>query len=150
MVSRLLNTFGSWGAFAAAAVWLTGFLAAHLWPSEWWMSVNRVLVFDSPAGADVAMEVDRTIHRDFTADWSVLVRRYHEGSWVIACAARGTSDYRPDAVLPDPLTLDWWTNGECPSLSQHGRYFISTIWTIRGNMLPDKTIQTASNVFTVE
>jgi hypothetical protein len=124
-------------------------ITISLWPASWWLDVDRVAVFDSVSGADVIMEVDRTIHRDFVADWSVVVRSHDSGGWKVWCTARGTSDYRPDAALPDPLTLEWWTDGKC-TRPPPGQYLISTIWTVRGRGgLPDKLVQSLSNIFTV-
>jgi hypothetical protein len=122
----------------------------HLWPASYWFEPRRVAVFDAPTGVDVVMEVDRVIHRQFIADWSAIVRRWEDGAWTVECVGRGKSDYHPESTLPDPLTLRWWTDGACPSL-RPGRYFVSTIWTIRGGYtLPDKVVAVASNVFTVE
>ena len=149
MAGRVMRFLSGWGAFVVAAVWLAWLAVVSLWPGSWWFDVRRVVVFDAPAGVEILMEVDRVIHREFIADWSAVVRRWEDGGWTVACAGRGKSNYRPDAVLPDPLTLSWWTDGACPTLPT-GRYFVSTIWTIRGGGLPDKVVQVASNVFTVE
>ena len=139
----------SWAAFWISGVFLAAFVFAHSWPASWWLDVRRVLVFDAVANAEIIMDVDRTIHRSFVGDWSVVVREYVSGRWVVVCTARGTSNYTPEAALPDPLTLDWWTDGACPRLGA-GTYFVSTIWTVRGQWgLPDKVIQSASNVFEV-
>jgi hypothetical protein len=148
-VAGLRRFFSSNLLFVLSLLWVPLFLLVHFWPDRYWLEVRRVHVFDAPPGAEVILDVDRAIHRSFTAEWSVLVRRWQDGGWVIVCTGRGKSDYRPDALLPDPLTLRWWTDEACPTLDA-GRYFISTIWTIRGGAMPDKVIQTASNVFTVE
>ena len=153
MVRRLIRWADHRWVFPVAAAWLVVYFIGRgtifLWPSSFWLDVRRVAVFDSIAGAEIIMEVDREIHRNFIADWSVNVRRWVGGHWTLICTARGTSDYRPEAALPDPLTLSWWTDGQCASMRE-GRYLVSTIWTIRGaGGLPNKTIQTASNVFTV-
>lgn len=149
MARRLIQMMHSWALFWLAVGYLTFRVTAAAWPSSWWLDVDRVAVFDSIAGADVILEVDRTIHRSFVADWSVVVRSYEEGAWTVWCTARGTSDYRPDAALPDPLTLSWWTDGECTT-PPPGRYLISTIWTVRGRGgLPDKLVQSVSNIFDV-
>ena len=150
MAQRVVRFLSGWGAFLVAAVWLAWLGLVHFWPAAFWFDVRRVVVFDAPAGAEVLMEVDRVIHRDFIADWSAIVRRWQDGAWVVECVGRGKMNYSPGSALPDPVTLRWWTDGACRTL-EPGRYFISTIWTIRGNYsLPDKVVQSASNVFTVE
>lgn len=134
--------------FLLALAWLTGWGVSHAWPSSWWLTVRHVIAFDGPATAPVVMDVNRTIQRAFIADWSVLIRRWNGARWVVYCAANGGGEYRPDADLPDPVTLDWWTNGQCTTPVQ-GRYLISTVWTIRGGALPDKVVRAESNVFEV-
>ena len=149
MGDRIVRGLSGWWAFLLAGVWLSWLAFIHFWPTGYWFEVRRVAAFDAPAGAEVLMDVDRTIHREFIADWSAIVRRWDAGAWTVECVGRGKSDYRPESAFPDPLTLRWWTDGACPSL-RPGRYFISTLWTIRGNAyLPDKIVQTESNVFTI-
>lgn len=149
MARRVVTWMQSWLAFWIFGAWLALWFLTHFWPPSWWLEVRRVVVFDTVPGAEVIMDVDREIRRNFIADWAVVVRRYVGGAWTVECTARGTSDYRPTAALPDPLTLDWWTEGECPNL-RSGRYLVSTIWTVRGQYgLPDKVIQSLSNVFEV-
>ena len=150
MAGRIKQALAHPLALWLALAYLAFKAAVIFWPASWWFEVRRVLVFDAIAGAEVLMEVDREIHRPFLANWFVVVRRYNDGAWEVVCTADGSADYRPEAALPDPLTLDWWTQGACPSLPP-GRYLVSTIWTIPGRRtLPDKVVQTASNVFTVE
>lgn len=149
MVRRVIHLAQSWAIFWLALAYLAFRITVAVWPVGYWMSVERVAAFDGVAGAEVIMEVDRVIHRPFRAEWSVLVRAYEGAAWVVWCTAHGAGDYRPDAALPDPLTLEWWTDGECKT-PPPGRYIISTIWTIQGaGALPDKVVQTASNVFEV-
>ena len=128
------------------AIW---HLSTILPPSSYWMHVHSVYAFDTPKNADVAMVVDREIKRPFTAQWNVLVRRATlDGGWEIVCMARGGGDYRPDAVLPDPLTLDWWTDGQCPH-PPAGQIMVSTVWDIPTGFPGNRTILSESNVFTV-
>jgi len=127
---------------------VAGWFTATLWPPSYWLDVDEVIVFDGPAESDVFMRVDRDIRRPFHAQWDVLVRELATGGSTVVCAARGHGDYRVDAVLPDPLTLDWWTEGQCPTLPP-GEYFISTVWVIEGGSLPDKLVRSESNVFRI-
>ena len=128
--------------------WLIAWTVLQLWPSSYWMTVSRVHAFDTPYEKDVIMDVGRSINRPFVGHWSVLVRSWSGESWDIYCAAQGSSDYRPSAVLPVPLTLNWWTNGQCHT-PDTGTYFIATIWSIKHAILPEKTISVESNVFRV-
>jgi hypothetical protein len=150
MARGLVRFLVSRPVFVVAVLWLGWVVVTALWPASWWLSVDRKLAFDGPAGAPVVLDVERRIHRPFVADWSVLVRRWTPGGWTVACAARGGGDYRPDAALPTPVTLGWWTDGKCSALPA-GRYFVSTVWTIRaGDLWPEKLLHVDSNVFTVE
>jgi hypothetical protein len=117
-------------------------------PASWWLTVGRVTAFDAPAGASVVMEVDRTIRRPFTAEWRVLVRRYTGAGWEVVCTANGGGDYRPDAVLPSPLTLNWWTNGQC-STPAPGQIMVSTVWRIQTGLPGVRTVVAESNVFRI-
>ena len=149
VIRGLRAAFQSNWTFAATSALVLFWTAAHLWPASWWFSVERVVVFDAPAGASVVMQADRTIRRPFAARWHVLVRRATPTGWGIVCAASGGGDYRPDATLPDPLTLHWWTNGQCPMIQEPGQYMVSTIWTISAGITGDKRVLAESNIFTV-
>jgi hypothetical protein len=63
-------------------------------------------------------------------------------------AASGGGDYRPDAVLPSPLTLDWWTYGQCTH-PPVGQIMGSTVWTINTALPGVRTVVAESNVFRV-
>jgi hypothetical protein len=150
---RLLKTPASWvfgwsGTLATALIFAIYLLIAY-WPASWWYSVRSVVVLDSVVGADVLMHVEREIHRPFVGAWSVLVRRLTvDGKWEIICDAQGRSNYRPDAALPDPLTLEWWTAGQCPN-PPAGKLLISTVWTIEPAVGRTKAIVAESNIFEV-
>lgn len=119
------------------------------WPSSHWLSDVEVQVFDSTPGNDVFMVVDRNINRPFVAEWNVLVRQQAGEGWTIVCTARGKSVYRADSILPDPLTLDWWTDGQCPYVKETGKTFVSTIWTIE-TRAGNKTVILDSNIFRID
>ncbi len=135
-------------AFFLAFIWLFFYIGVRLWPASFWLEVDRVTVFDGHAGEEIIMEVDRSIHWSFYGEWTVLIREVTQAGSEIVCVARGSGDYTPTAVLPAPLTLSWWTEGECPYLSS-GYYYLTTIWEIDGGWLPNKVIEEQSNVFFV-
>jgi hypothetical protein len=134
--------------FAGMAALVIGWAGVHLWPGSWWLTVRHVLAFDAPAGAEVLMDVDRTIHRPFQGDWRVLVRRMRGDGWEIVCTAGGSGDYRTDAVLPDPQTLRWWTDGQCP-YPPEGQIMVSIIWRIDAGLAGSRSVLGESNIFTV-
>lgn len=124
------------------------FLVSWAFPASWWFEVPRLRVMDGVAGAPIVMEVDRKIHRPFSGEWSVLVRKKRGEHWVVACPSYGMGNYRPDAELPEPLTLNWWTDGACPTLVA-GTYLMTTSWSIYPTYLPKKWVQITSNEFTI-
>jgi hypothetical protein len=150
-VGRVINLLSSWGAFTIVSLWLSILFVLYMWPLNWWLTVTRIAVFDSVVNAEVILQVDQAIHREFVAEWSVLVRKRNNDRWAIVCQAHGTRNYFPEMVLPEPITLEEWTDGRCASLSQEGSYIISTLWTIedRNGFFPKKTLHTVSNTFTV-
>lgn len=148
-MAALKQLLGGWAVPLVLVLTLAAYHIASILPGgSWWLDVDRVTVFDAPAGAAVVMEVDREVRRPFTADWRVLVRRWTGEGWLIVCTASGDGDYRPDDVLPSPLTLDWWTDGQCPHPPE-GQIMVSTVWTINTALPGVRTVVAESNVFRV-
>jgi hypothetical protein len=149
LVKAPMSWIFGWSGTLATALIFAAYLTLTYWPASWWYSVRSVVVLDSVVGADVLMRVDRAIHRPFVGQWSVLVRRLNaDGAWEIVCDAQGRSNYRPDAALPSPLTLEWWTAGQC-SNPPAGKLLISTIWTIEPAIGNTKAVVVESNIFEV-
>ena len=122
----------------------------QFWPASFWFDVRDVRVFDSMVGQPVVMAVDRTIRRDFKGEWVASIRSLQNGKWISYCTARGSTNYREDSVLPDPLTLQWWTHPDCHPLPP-GKYTMRTTWVIKGeSFLPDKLAQADSNIFEIK
>ena len=136
--------------FVLALVWLTLLLVVHFWPASSWLEVRKVVVGPARAGEPVPMIVDREVNRPFLGEWTVTIRKWSEGGPVIYCTATGTTQYSTAADLPRDLTLDWWTDGRCPTLSP-GKYVIDTTWRINPMLpfLPAKHVQAESNIFEV-
>ncbi len=88
------------------------------------------------AGQGAVMHVDRVIKQPLHMGFTVRVlTEGHEG-WVEHCAmTSGTILYQPGRALPDPVTLDWWTWGRCPTLPA-GRAMIETTWSPEGGLDP--------------
>ncbi len=79
-------------------------------------------------GESAILTVDREIKRPLHMEFSVRVQVRRGTGWVDDCAmSSGVIAYSPDAELPDPVTLDWWTWGECPTLPA-GPARIVTTW----------------------
>lgn len=125
MVRGLINSWiFTWAALVIVAAWW----GVHVLPrADHWAEFRSMVVADAPLGDPIIMEVDRIIHRPTFGEWHVVIRKQTRAGWSTFCTASGESDYSPDAALPDPLTLEWWTEGQC-SLTEAGLYFIATTW----------------------
>ena len=138
-------------AVCIAAPWviIAAFGGLSLAPASLYMTVDAVRVSDAVEGEPIAMFVQRTIWRDFPADWVAAVRRIDaDGVAIAMCAASGRADYRTTSRLPTRLTLDWWLAGApCPLAP--GDYVVTTRWTIDTPTPFDKVLSVTSNVFTI-
>jgi hypothetical protein len=73
----------------------------------------------------VNREVKRPIHMGFV----VRVFEKAERGWAQVCfSEHGPFLYTPEDDEPDPITMDWWTVGDCPVLPP-GPARIVTTWT---------------------
>lgn len=150
MTSHSRGLLAATGLLLLAGAYIGLRLAVTFWPASWWFDAGPMRIADAREGEPVLIEWDRTIHRPFVGDWSVVVRRVAPRSLTVQCEARGVVDYLPTATLPEPLTLEWWTSGQCPALTP-GRYRVSTIWTIRTPALGvNRQVVVTSNEFTIE
>lgn len=111
------------------------------------LTVRSIHVDSVKAGEPVTMQIDRTIHRPFAAEWSVVVRTVTPDGLKQHCAAAFPArDYDPKAMLPVPVTLDWWTADQCAPLPV-GQHLVTTTWTVKAGT--DIPISYTSNVFEV-
>ena len=73
--------------------------------------------------------VDRSILMPIHMGFTVRVMEKTPTGWRQYCGAPADPFlYQPDAVLDQPVTLDWWTWGKCPTLPE-GPARIVTTWT---------------------
>jgi hypothetical protein len=79
-------------------------------------------------GDTAILHVDRTIKRPVNMEFTVRVMQRGPNGWIDTCAMNsGVIRYSPDAALPDPVTLDWWSWSECATLPA-GEARIVTTW----------------------
>ena len=130
-----------------AVLWL-GFSAIAFWPASWWLRIDNLTILDGKVGVSPVVVVDRTIRREFRAQWVVTVLRQGRSGFYAFCTGRGENDYQPTTVLPDVVDLRWWTESERCDLPA-GTYYVRTLWTIYPAGLPAKTIRAQSNVFRI-
>ena len=92
-------------------------------------------------GDTASIWVNRTVHRAIYMTATVRVMQPLRHGVEQVCIADGpTILYRPEAVMPQPVDLGWWTWGHCPILPD-GRTVIETTWTPRDGSLEPVTKQ---------
>lgn len=130
-----------------AWTWMSSYRAENETADAWFM-VNLVHVEDTIEGQVPLMAVNRLVMKSFTADWIVTVRKVTGDGAVVVCLNNGKSYYTNDAILPKPLTLEWWLEEPCKL--EPGSYRVDTVWYLE---LPGyasrKQVKRSSNVFQV-
>ena len=92
-------------------------------------------------GSGALLWIDRDIHRAVYMAATVRIMAQMDSGWREYCIADGpTILYNPAAVLDQPVTLDWWSFGKCPSLPPQ-RAMIETTWAPRDGSLEPVTKQ---------
>jgi len=108
-------------------------------PATFWLRVDRFDVQDASRWQDITVDLDRTISRDFTGAWRADVREVTNEGTVIVCGSPWqANEYRADAALPVPVTLEWliYTDPRCYQLTHPGRYEVTIYWIINpGNLI---------------
>lgn len=137
------------------AFWIAPTIGPLLIPARWFIEVDRVLIGDSHDGTAPQVMSFRTVHRPFTGDFTVYVRRFMDDQvsapYCIAHAQRPFTYFPAHGPLAN-IDLDWWMeippNPPCPWTP--GRYIATTEWRI---LLPFDIVLTAtatSNVFAIQ
>ncbi len=124
-------------------------LGGNIIPTSTWLDVRSITVSDTTVGTAPTLEVDRRIGLPFVASWLVEVERHGRQGYFLECSAEGRSAYRPNAELPDPLTLDWWTAPTICNLPA-GTYRVETTWTLDLGFAGTRFVRVLSNPFDVK
>ena len=136
-ISLIVAAFIGWMVFAQVA------------PAEWWLDVRSVVIANTTTGVQPVMMVDRSINQPFTGTYTVDVeKKMPSGRYAVVCSARNSTNYRPDAELPEPLRLNWWTWPVTCAI-EPGKYRVETMWRIEAPLFPDKVVSIMSNTFEV-
>lgn len=139
---------GNISGIVASALLLWCVFAA-LAPPQLWLDVHSVVVANTRAGVQPTMNVDRSINQPFVGTYIVDVeKKMPSGRYYVVCSVQHSTNYRPEAALPEPLYLDWWTWPETCVLDA-GRYRVETSWRIEPPLFPDKQLTVMSNTFEV-
>lgn len=147
LIGVLIGTIVAWMGIPTVDAWLDVVI-----PAKRWFEVRDIRVANARVDQSPAMVVDRVIHKPFTANWTVSLRRETEDGYALFCARHGRNDYRVGSTLPKGLDLEWWmdipANPRCPAIPP-GRYIVTVAWTLEIPGLEPKTVRAASNVFEV-
>lgn len=126
-------------------------LAFVLFPPSYWIEVRSVVIEDGIVGEPVALRVDRDIHHAFKGRYDVYIRTLP--GQTAFCEATGRIRYRPDATLPDPVTLEWWAYSDVRCHGANlpaGQYSMKTCWTIELPLWFSRETCTASPAFAIK
>lgn len=149
MVSRITRSWRfAFGALTAVTIWWMLYLIPT---ASYWYDPQSVVIGETEVGDPIVMFVEQEMHRPVSTVWRVTMRRRDVDGWHTVCNVRGTRDIHRDMDLPDPITLQWWTDGKCHA-DRAGSYFMTTQWTFRSPMFPGerRTRPLVSNVFDVK
>lgn len=105
--------------------------------SDYWFEVVAFDVRDVTYGDPITIHYERKIARQFSADWRVNVRRKTDRGLEFVCSSpTRRDDYEPTAVLPEPVTLEWFafTDPRCFTLHP-GQYQITVTWDLNHDSL---------------
>ena len=97
------------------------------------------------------VSINRTIRRSFDGRYSVSIWKDPPDGHV-ACAGSDTLRYRGGLFEPHEAPLTQWADDPWCARIPEGRYYAEVCWTILRpffGIVPDKTICTTSNMFSV-
>jgi hypothetical protein len=118
-------------------------------PTWMWFEVREVHIDDIVVGETIHLEVLRTIRRPFRGTYTASVQKFEGDGWASYCAGTATALYDTDAVLPDAITLDWWTYPAQCQPEEAGLYRVKTQWLINAG-LTVKEVRATSNTFEIK
>ena len=116
--------------------------------------VKQVYVPDFEYGKDPEIVYDRSIKQNFTGTWNAELQLIDGSSYRSVCRGHNESNYSPNKMLPDPVTLSYYLDKEnlklqCPDIVP-GKYRLETVWVIHVVGYPEMSITYVSNVFEIK
>lgn len=129
----MINSFSDIAFHGLVAVGVSGLVvqtAFQFAPPAETGSFFRVHEITAERVGDTAnLHIDREIFLPIEMSFAVRVMEYTPAGVKEFCRMEAAPfQYQPDAVLPDPVTLDWWTHGKCAILPD-GRARKVTTWS---------------------
>lgn len=120
-------------------------------PAQYWYEPGRIQISSVRQAEDPVVSINRTIHYSFDGLYTVSIWRDPPDGHV-ACAGSDTLRYRGGLYEPHEAPLTQWADDEWCARLPVGRYYAEVCWTVLRPFLgivPDKTICTTSNIFSV-
>lgn len=148
ILQKMWRAATSWSVAFGVMLLVAIKAAAVFWPASYYLTVNRLWVpSQQPAGAEIELAWDRTIHRPFVGEWSLRVMKRSGAYFYNFCEASGEGPYQAGTSGPQVATIGWFSGGRCPTLPP-GDYQILIALEARGWPFP-ATLHAQSNTFTV-
>ena len=137
------------GVLAAGVLGLAAVAGWHvLFPVSRWYELASGTVADTFIGQTVTLRPSRTIRRDFDGPYFVAVYKVRPGgARELVCSGDTTN------VLPESVTLDWWTAGAEPPCQEAlgvGRFVLITCVNVSPFALPWRDACAESPAFDVK
>jgi hypothetical protein len=126
MVRRVVYVMTGWPVIIIFSTILSCLMYLQEVPASHWLDIRKVSIYDSVAGEQILLAVDRTVNKEFFGTWFVSVREIKPTGVSIVCSGEGKSYYKLNSVYPEPLTLKWWSEN-CSTLPP-GQYQVTTTW----------------------
>lgn len=137
-----------WVLLPLAIVFYT---VAWLAPARHWYEPGSIQIADAQLGGDPVVSINRTIRRSFDGRYTVSIWKDPPDGHV-ACAGSDTLRYRGGLYEPHEAPLTQWADDEWCARLPEGRYYAEACWTVLRpfwGIVPDKTICTTSNMFSI-
>lgn len=120
-------------------------------PARWWYEPGVILISDTEVGKDPIVSITRTIHKSFDGRYTVSIWKDPPDGHV-SCAGSDHLRYRGGLFEPHQAPLTQWADDPWCGKLPVGKYYAEVCWTIirpYWGIIPDKTICTTSNMFSI-
>lgn len=120
-------------------------------PARYWYEPTEIQISDARAGEEPVVSINRTIKHSFDGRYAVSIWRDPPDGHV-ACAGSDTLRYRGGLYEPHEAPLTQWADDAWCGRLPTGDYYAEVCWTVLRpfwGIVPDKTICTTSNIFTI-